>query len=238
MANRHGVRWQGAREVKFCPVDLQAITLKGQFEGYASVFHRRDLGRDVVLPGAFRDSLRKRGVSGIKMLFQHDPGQPIGVWENIHEDARGLFVKGRLMTELAKAREVLALIRNGAINGLSIGFRTQRSHRDPHSKVRLLQRIDLWEISIVTFPMLPEARVQKIKSAPPVAVGPTKREFERWLTRDAGFTRSEAQALIRDGFKGLVPLRDARRQRSRDGYLAHQMMEAARLLRATQTEKT
>ena len=83
----------------------------GVFEGYASVFNRQDLGRDVVLPGAFRESLSKRGAAGVRMLFQHDPGEPIGVWEKIYEDARGLFVRGRIMTEVTRGREVLALMR-------------------------------------------------------------------------------------------------------------------------------
>ena len=142
-------------EVKFCALDLKQVTLDGEFEGYASLFHREDLGRDIVMPGAFRETLRKRGIGGVKMLFQHDPNQPIGIWQRIYEDARGLFAKGRIMTELAKGREVLSMMRAGAINGLSIGFRTVHGHRDKRSGVRRLKTVDLWEISIVTFPMSP-----------------------------------------------------------------------------------
>ena len=112
---------------------------------------------------AFLKSIGKRGAAGIRMLFQHDPAAPIGVWREIREDSRGLFVSGRLMREVAKAREVLALMRAGAIDGLSIGFRTVRGRTDAKSGVRSLLEVDLWEVSVVTFPMLPAARVSAVK---------------------------------------------------------------------------
>jgi HK97 family phage prohead protease len=220
-----------AREVKFTALDLKDIDLDGLFEGYASLFHKEDMGRDVVVPGAFRESLAERGLSGIKMLFQHDPNQPIGVWLRLYEDARGLFVRGRLMLEVAKAREVLALIRAGAIDGLSIGFRVVRGLRDHRTGIRRLEKIDLWEISIVTFPMLAEARVASLKARPFCGKSPTEREFERWLTQDAGFTRREARAVMREGYKGLRPLRDAGLATGWEARLLRRMSEAARLLR-------
>ncbi|MCR4283282.1 MAG: HK97 family phage prohead protease, partial [Bauldia sp.] len=131
----------------------------------ASIFGKADLGRDVVLPGAFRASLAKRGAAGIKLLFQHDPNQPIGVWTEIREDGEGLFVKGKLTTGVARAREVLSLIRAGALDGLSIGYRTVRGRTDAKTGIRSLIEVDLWEISVVTFPMLPEARVASVKAA-------------------------------------------------------------------------
>ncbi len=221
----------GASEVKFCALDLKTVTLDGAFEGYASLFNREDLSRDIVVPGAFRESLRKRGANGIRMLFQHDPNQPIGWWQTIYEDARGLFVKGRIMTEVAKGREVLAMMRAGAIDGLSIGFRTVKGVRDPRNGVRRLRVVDLWEISIVTFPMLPDARVTSVKADPFAGKPPSQREFERWLTRDAGFTRSEARAVMRGGFNGLKSLRDAGSGSAWEQQVAAQIAEAARLLR-------
>lgn len=151
------------REVKFAPVDFKRVEPDGSFSGYASIFGREDMGRDIVMPGAFAESLAKRGASGIKMLFQHDPNEPIGVWAELREDARGLFARGRLMSEVARAREVLSLMRAGALEGLSIGFRTVQGRTDPATGVRRLHKIDLWEISVVTFPMLPEARVEAVK---------------------------------------------------------------------------
>ena len=99
----------------------------------------------------------------MKLLFTHDPNEPIGVWLELYEDAKGLFARGRLMPEVARAREVLSLMRAGALDGLSIGFRTVKGRTDPKNGVRRLDKIDLWEISIVTFPMLPEARVSTVK---------------------------------------------------------------------------
>jgi hypothetical protein len=154
----------------------------------------------------------------------------IGTWVKIYEDARGLFVRGKLAIEVAKAREVLSLMRAGAIDGLSIGFRTVKGVRDRRSGVRRLEKIDLWEISVVTFPMLPEARISNVKCHPFGGRTPTEREFERWLTQDAGFTRSEARAVLRDGLKGLRLLRDAGRASSWEQRLLGQLAEATRLL--------
>jgi HK97 family phage prohead protease len=99
------------------------------------------------------------------MLFQHDPNQPIGVWSEIREDGQGLYVKGKLTTEVSRAREVLSLMRAGALDGLSIGYRTVRGKTDAKTGIRSLMEVDLWEISVVTFPMLPEARVSSVKAA-------------------------------------------------------------------------
>ena len=100
------------------------------------------------------------------MLFQHNPAEPIGVWEQLKEDARGLYARGRLMLDVARAREVLALMRAGALDGLSIGFRAVSGRRDAKTGIRRLEKVDLWEISIVTFPLLPEARVAHVKARP------------------------------------------------------------------------
>ena len=152
-------------ETKFARAALADVGEDGTFAGYASLFGKADLGQDVVLPGAFRASLARRGAGGIKMLFQHDPREPIGVWTEIGEDTAGLFVRGKLTTGVARAREVLSLIRAGALDGLSIGYRTVRGRTDAKTGIRSLIEVDLWEISVVTFPMLPEARVSSVKAA-------------------------------------------------------------------------
>ena len=166
-------RARGVRrfEMKRADASFSAIRSDGAFTGYASLFGIADLARDVVMPGAFRDSLARRGAGGVKMLWQHDPATPIGVWDSIAEDARGLHVVGRLDLAVAKARELHALMRSGAVDGLSIGFRTERSRRDPKSGLRRLEKIDLWEISLVTFPMLAQARVSAVKTAAPPPEG-------------------------------------------------------------------
>ena len=153
-------------EVKFAGAPLAKVSADGVFEGYASLFGVVDLGRDRVAPGAFRDCLARKGPGAIKLLWQHDPAHPLGKWDEIVEDSRGLKVRGRLDLAVAKAREVHALMRSGAVDGLSIGFRTQRSRKDAASGVRNLEKLDLWEVSIVTFPMLPDARVSSVKRLP------------------------------------------------------------------------
>ncbi len=150
------------------------ITPAGFVEGYASLFGVEDQGRDVVMAGAFRASLTRRPAAGVRLLFQHDPAEPIGVWDEIREDARGLYVRGRLIEEVARAREVLALIRAGALDGLSIGFHARRAVRDARTGQRRLYEIDLMEISIVTFPMLPGARVNAMKAGATAACSPAR----------------------------------------------------------------
>lgn len=197
-------------EFKFAQTDLARIETDGTFSGYASLFGTEDLGRDVIAPGAFEKSLKRHGVNGIRMLFQHDPNQPIGVWEIVREDARGLYVKGRLTLDVARAREVHALMKEGGLNGLSIGFKTLKARRDPRTGARHLIEVDLWEISVVTFPMLPQAQVSSVKTAlSPKRMLPTTREFERWLMRDAGLSRKQARTVIHSGFKSLDAKQDA-----------------------------
>jgi HK97 family phage prohead protease len=135
----------------------------GTVEGYASLFGAVDQARDMVMPGAFRETLRLRGVNRIPMLFQHDPAEPVGIWLELTEDSRGLYARGKLIPEVRRGRELLALLREGAIDGLSIGFRTVRGRIDPRSRIRKLDQVDLWEISIVTFPLLAGARVRAVK---------------------------------------------------------------------------
>ena len=112
-----------AREAKFLALPPARIRPDGLFEGYASLFGIADLGKDIVERGAFRDSLTRRGPAGIKLLGQHDPAEPIGRWITLTEDSRGLLVRGQLSLAVARAREIHALMREGAIDGLSIGFR-------------------------------------------------------------------------------------------------------------------
>jgi uncharacterized protein len=219
-----------ARRSAALRLELKSVTEDGAFEGYASLFNREDLGRDVIQPGAFRDSLAGRDAGAIKMLFQHNAAEPIGVWDVIREDAKGLFVRGRLTLAVAKAREVLALMKAGALDGLSIGFKAVKARRDARSGVRRLEKVDLWEISVVTFPMLPGARVQAVKQRPFAAAVPSERDFERWLTRDAGLTRTEARAILRDGIKGLQALRDAGRGLHGDAALAARVRAATQRL--------
>ena len=147
-------------ETKFVAFDQVATVAEdGRIEGYASIFGAPDQTGDVVAEGAFSrslEALREAGRS-VKLLWQHDPAEPIGVWDSVREDGRGLRVRGRLLSEVRRGAEALALLRAGAVDGLSIGYRTVRAARRPEGG-RLLQDVELWEVSLVTFPMLPEAR--------------------------------------------------------------------------------
>lgn len=146
-------------EVKFAG-GAPVLTDGHMIEGYASLFGLTDQGGDAVRPGAFAASLARLAAKGdkVRMLWQHDPTKPIGVWDEIREDATGLWVKGRLLADVTLAREAATLIEAGAIDGLSIGYRTIRAEKNQKGH-RILTEVELWEVSLVTFPMLPEAKL-------------------------------------------------------------------------------
>lgn len=139
-------------------------------EGYASLFNLEDLSGDIVLPGAFADELSDGPSSGVSsgrnvpMLYQHEPTEPVGRWQIVRQDRKGLWVEGEILDASEHSRSVQALVRRGALNGLSIGFRT-RSSRPRPSRGRFLEAIELWEVSIVTFPMLPQARLSLVDAS-------------------------------------------------------------------------
>lgn len=180
-------------EEKFCFVDLKQVDEDGEFEGYASKFNEQDQGGDTVLKGAFKDSLSRRGVNSIKMLWQHNPADPIGVWNEIKEDSKGLFVKGRLLLSIARARETHEMMKAGIIDSMSIGYRTIKALPGDNRFTRQLKELDLWEISLVTFPMLGSATVTSVKG------DWNKRDAERVL-RDAGMPNAMATKLIAGGW--------------------------------------
>ena len=142
-----------------------SVTGDGAVEGYASLFGEVDQARDMVMPGAFTQTVQNRGLRRIPMLFQHDPSEPVGIWLELREDWRGLWARGRLIPEVARGSELKALVREGAIDGLSIGYRTVRGRIDPKTRFRRLNQVDLWEVSIVTFPLLTGAHEQTKKSS-------------------------------------------------------------------------
>jgi len=165
----HAPRPRGfACEIKLLAEPVASVGADGVFEAYASLFGVADLGKDMVVPGAFAASLARRGPRGVRMLWQHDPAQPIGRWLSLTEDARGLRVRGKLNLAVERAREIHALMKEGAVDGLSIGFRVERARHDRATGFRRLERLDLWEISVVTFPMLPDARVSGVKRDAPL----------------------------------------------------------------------
>jgi Escherichia/Staphylococcus phage prohead protease len=185
---------EAAMHAPLPPMSRVAFLPDGSVEGYASLFGEVDQARDMVMPGAFRETLKARGLRKIPMLFQHDPSEPIGIWLDLKEDFRGLKARGRLIPDVARARELLSLIKAGAIDGLSIGYRTVRGQIDPKTRVRRLYQVDLWEISIVTFPLLNGARVSAVKETPP-KVSRLRAQAEReWQGMLAGTDIGECRA--------------------------------------------
>ena len=132
-----------------------------KFGGYACLFLRADLSGDVIVKGAFDKCLGQSRPAQIKMLYQHDAMRPIGVWQKIKPTAQGLWVEGEITTKARLGQDVAALIRSGALDGPSIGFRARRADKSRRGQ-RHLKEIELVEVSLVTFPMQPKARVVKI----------------------------------------------------------------------------
>lgn len=145
-------------------LDIKSVTPDGFFTGYASVFSVTDRGGDVVMPGSFTKSLQKYPAGKVKLLWQHDTSEPVGVWTSLTEDSHGLKAEGQLLLETARGREAHALMKAGALDGLSIGFKTIRDEIDRKSGVRRLHEVELREVSLVTFPMNEDATITGVKS--------------------------------------------------------------------------
>ena len=176
--------------------DIKGLKDDGTFEGYGSVFNNVDSYNEVVKPGAFMASLSKRKPKGIKLLWQHDSEQPIGVWQDLAEDSKGLWGKGQLLKDVSpRAAEAYGLLKAEALDGLSIGYRTIKAEKD-HGRPGVLNllELDLREISVVTFAANERARVETVKSILAGGALPSVREFEE-LLREAGFSKSLATKI-------------------------------------------
>ncbi len=143
-------------------LELKSLDAEWRFAGYASVFNVVDQQQDIILPGAFAKTLRERG-GNVKLLWQHQFGEPVGIINKLFEDARGLYVEGRLLLTLQKAREAFELMKADVVRGLSIGYTPVKFTHDPDRGVRRIAEVDLWEISIVTFPANRDAGVTVVK---------------------------------------------------------------------------
>lgn len=148
-------------------INIKSVQQNGAFEGYASVFNIMDEQHDLIKFGAFKKSILKP--SKIKLLWQHNTSEPIGVIEDLKEDSYGLYMKARLLLDVPKAREAYSLIKSGAISGLSIGYKIEDFNYDAGG-VRSIKRLTLLEVSIVTFPANKEANITEVKSVDDFAV--------------------------------------------------------------------
>lgn len=180
------------------PIEIKSLDEGGQFEGYASVFGVQDSDGDVIVKGAFERSLQGYQERGKypKMLWQHNPTQIVGKWMEMREDERGLWVKGTLILDVEKGREAYALMKAGELDAMSVGFNISEATAGD-MRGRVIEEIDLWEVSLVTWGANPDALVTNVKSID------TERNFERFL-RDAGFSRKQSQAITAKGFRAAM----------------------------------
>lgn len=172
------------------PFKVKAVNDDGVFSGYGSVFNVLDAYNEVVVPGAFADSLKTRQPA---LLWQHRSGEPIGVYTDVKEDTVGLHVEGKLALKTARGAEAYELLKMGALNGLSIGFMVRDESYDRVSGISTLKKLDLWEVSLVTFPANDAARVTDVKAAEQIQ---TLKDAEAYLRDAGGFSKAQALALI------------------------------------------
>lgn len=175
--------------------DIKSIDDEGSFSGYASIFDVVDSQKDVIMDGAFNRTLKERGPVNVKLLWQHQMNNPIGYFTSMKEDALGLYVEGKLLMDIQQGKEAYELLKSGSINGLSIGYSVVESYMDFEKGIRYIHDLDLWEVSVVTFPANEHAGVTNVKSNIPKNI----REFEHFL-RKSGFSRSQSKIIASKGF--------------------------------------
>jgi len=191
------------------PFEIKAVEDDGTFEGFGSVFGNVDSYKEIVAPGAFAESLAGWKAAGKlpPILWQHRSGEPIGPYVSMEEQSVGLYVKGQLLVnDVQRAKEARALMKAKAVNGLSIGFVTREDSYDRVSGIRTLKKVDLWEVSVVTFPANPAAQISSVKSA--IDAIETLRDAESFL-RDVGRLSNAQAAAFISRFKSLSGQRDS-----------------------------
>ena len=194
----------GAHGLISCAFEFKADET-GLIEGYGAVFGNRDQGDDVIMAGAFARSLREMKGRPVPMLMSHDRHRPIGVWDDVAEDTKGLRCRGRFAMKTPDGAATYELAKMGAITGLSIGYRTKVAEYDTDTGVRTLKDVDLKEISPVVFPMNEVATITAVKAAGQIK---TIREFEEFLRDAGGFSHAAAKAIASRGFKAKSEPRD------------------------------
>lgn len=222
-----------SREFRSVAFEVKAVEAEHpmSFEGYGSVFNTVDSYADTIVKGAFKGTLREWKTKGKlpKMLLQHGGGGfsqnaddlvPIGKWDEMREDDHGLYVRGHLFDlDTDRAKATYRAMKEGEMDGLSIGFQTRKFKMDQETGIRSLTDINLWEVSPVTFPANEPALISDVRSAGDL---PTEREFERWLARTGGFSAREVEAIVSKGYRLL----------KRGGSMpAHEACEELRLLK-------
>jgi len=188
-------------------VEFKQVSDQGGFEGYAST-RSVDRGGDIVEAGAFKASLEEwTNKSKLpKMLFQHDPNKIVGVWETMQEDDKGLYVKGRVLMDIPLGKEMHVLMKAGALDSMSIGYQTvEADFEGPNAQIRRITKLNLWEVSLVTFPMQPEAAITQVKRLE------TRGEVARILRKE-GVPGQFAELVSLYGFDEAKKRVDGRRE--------------------------
>ena len=186
--------------------DIKTVQEDGFFSGYASVFGNMDSYGDIVEKGAFAETLSQWAAKNKlpPVLWNHKTDEPIGVYTLMREDDRGLYVEGKLLVaEVQRAKEIHALMKAGAVDGMSIGYSTLDYRMSTENDIRYLTRVKLWENSIVTFPANDLSRIDAVKAALNDGELPTLPEFEKFL-REAGFSKAQATAIAGHGLRQLL----------------------------------
>lgn len=189
------------------PLKIKSVNAEGEFEGYGSVFGVKDSYSDIVVKGAFSRSLKEWEEKGRfpAMLWQHSMSEPIGIYTEMREDETGLYVKGRLLIEGDElAKRAHTHLKAGSLGGLSIGYTLNEYDYDGEKEAFILKDIDLWEVSLVTFPANDEARISDVKNTLEHGQTPRPSEVEKAL-REVGFSRSQAKGFMSQGFSALSP---------------------------------
>lgn len=210
-------------------IDIKALSDDGEFEGYGSTFGNVDRGMDMVMPGAFRATLKARPINSIKLLRDHDTRKIAGQWISMTEDDRGLKVHGRLFKKPGDegtplGRETYTLLKAGVLDALSIGYRTIKAQWDEETSVRKLLELELWEVSVVTFPMNELASIDSVKR------DVSARDVER-LLREGGVPNAFAKLIAIHGYDGAKARLGTRREGGSE--LAKMLREAAQTINPT-----
>lgn len=203
------LRKDSSRAIRLRDVDLD-LEIKDsgtgrRMVGYGSVFGVKDSYGEIVDKGAFSDTLKIAKAKGRKLpiLWQHRSGEPMGVWDVVEEDSKGLYVEGELLAGVQRADEALILAKAGAVTGLSIGYWVLEDYRNEETKATHLKRLKLVETSLVTFPANDDARVDAVKFMLANGSLPTVKDFEAFLRREAGLSRTQAALVVTKGFAEL-----------------------------------
>lgn len=203
-------RKDASLKIRDFDLSVKAVSDDGLFSGYGSVFGVVDSYKEIVAPGAFSESLAAIRAKGrpVPVLWQHRSGEPIGIYSALSEDSHGLKVDGQLILDVSRAKEAHALMKAGAVTGLSIGYYVREDSYDEKERVRTLKKLDLVEISLVTFPANDDARIDAIKSKLAHGSLPTLREFEQ-LLREQGFSKNQAAVIANRGLKHMLDRGDS-----------------------------